>query len=259
MIPNPLIPFANHLWQSTLFAATAVLLALVLRNNRAQARYWVWLAASVKFLVPFSMLVSVGNLFRWRGGASTIAPPVFAAAEQISQPFALTFDSPLVKHSPSSQWLPELLAAIWLCGAITLLTRWFLRWRRIEAAKRQASPFPLDAPIPLLSTPSIHEPGVFGIFHPVLLLPAGIANRLTSEQLETILAHELCHVRRRDNLAAALHMLIEAIFWFHPLVWWIGARLVEERENACDEEVLRLGNQPRVYAEGILNVCKLYV
>jgi bla regulator protein blaR1 len=54
-------------------------------------------------------------------------------------------------------------------------------------------------------------------------------------------------------------MLVEAAFWFHPLVWWIGARLVEERERACDEEVLRLGSEPRVYAEGILNVCKLYV
>jgi uncharacterized protein (TIGR03435 family) len=54
-------------------------------------------------------------------------------------------------------------------------------------------------------------------------------------------------------------MFVEAIFWFHPLVWWIGARLVEERERACDEEVLRLGGDPQVYAEAILNVCKLYV
>src|SRR3954467_4860022 len=54
-------------------------------------------------------------------------------------------------------------------------------------------------------------------------------------------------------------MIAEAVFWFHPLVWWIGARLVEERERACDEEVLRLGSEPQIYAEGILNVCKLYV
>ncbi|MEO8594185.1 MAG: M56 family metallopeptidase [Candidatus Solibacter sp.] len=49
------------------------------------------------------------------------------------------------------------------------------------------------------------------------------------------------------------------MFWFHPLLWWVGKRMVEEREGACDEEVLRLGSEPRVYAEGILNVCKLYV
>jgi uncharacterized protein (TIGR03435 family) len=92
-----------------------------------------------------------------------------------------------------------------------------------------------------------------------LLLPEGIANRLTHAQLRAILAHEMCHVRRRDNLAAALHMVVEALFWFHPLVWWIGARLVEERERACDEEVLRLGAEPLAYAEGILNVCKFYL
>ena len=54
-------------------------------------------------------------------------------------------------------------------------------------------------------------------------------------------------------------MIVEAVFWFHPLVWWIGARLVEERERACDEAVLRLGSEPRDYAEGILNVCKSYL
>jgi uncharacterized protein (TIGR03435 family) len=66
-------------------------------------------------------------------------------------------------------------------------------------------------------------------------------------------------MRRRDNLTAAIHMVVQAVFWFHPLVWWLGARLVEERERACDEEVLRLGNQPSVYAESILNICKRYM
>jgi bla regulator protein blaR1 len=103
------------------------------------------------------------------------------------------------------------------------------------------------------------EPGVVGLLRPILLLPAGIADRLTPPQLEAVLAHELCHVQRRDNLTSAIHMIVEAVFWFHPLVWWIGARLMDERERACDEEVLRLGSEPQVYAEGILNVCKLYV
>src|SRR5262249_51235691 len=47
--------------------------------------------------------------------------------------------------------------------------------------------------------------------------------------------------------------------WFHPLVWWMGLRLVEERERACDEAVLTTQVEPEVYAEGILNVCKFYV
>jgi len=79
------------------------------------------------------------------------------------------------------------------------------------------------------------------------------------DQLDALVAHELCHVRSRDNLAAAVHMLVEAIFWFHPLVWWIGRRLVDERERACDEEVLLLGSAPEVYAETILKVCEFYL
>ena len=81
------------------------------------------------------------------------------------------------------------------------------------------------ASCPLVSSTAQLEPGVFGIFRPVLWLPAGIADRLDGAELEAVLAHELCHIRRRDNLFSALHMLVEALFWFHPLVWWLGARL----------------------------------
>jgi bla regulator protein BlaR1 len=54
-------------------------------------------------------------------------------------------------------------------------------------------------------------------------------------------------------------MGVDAVFLFHPLVWWLGARLLDERERACDEEVLRRGSQAEDYAEGILNVCELYL
>jgi len=104
----------------------------------------------------------------------------------------------------------------------------------------------IPAMVEIRSSPGLLEPGVVGWLRPILLLPADILKRLTPPQLEAVLAHELCHVRRRDNLTSAIHMLVEAIFWFHPLVWWISARLVEERERACDEDVLRLGSEPRL-------------
>jgi uncharacterized protein (TIGR03435 family) len=74
-----------------------------------------------------------------------------------------------------------------------------------------------------------------------------------------VLTHELCHIRRRDNVTAAVHMIAEAVFWFYPVVWWIGSRLVDERERACDEEVVRTLGEPQTYAEGIVSVCKRYV
>jgi hypothetical protein len=74
---------ANHLWQSTLFAALAGLLTLALRRNRAQARHWIWLVASLKFLVPFSVLIGLGGHFGWRTAA---AEPL--VIEQFTEPFA---------------------------------------------------------------------------------------------------------------------------------------------------------------------------
>ena len=86
MIPESLSPIANHLWQSTLFAGIAGLLTLALRKNSARVRYWIWVAASVKFLIPFSVLITIGDRFEWRT-APEIAPNVSVVVEQVSQPF----------------------------------------------------------------------------------------------------------------------------------------------------------------------------
>jgi beta-lactamase regulating signal transducer with metallopeptidase domain len=81
-----------------------------------------------------------------------------------------------------------------------------MHWRRIRIVLQTAKPLSLETPIPAMTAPSLLEPGVFGIWKPVLLLPEGITAHLTPEHLVTIVAHELSHVRRRDNLAAAAHM-----------------------------------------------------
>jgi beta-lactamase regulating signal transducer with metallopeptidase domain len=256
MIPVSLSPLANHLWQSTLFAAAAWLLTLALRKNRADIRYALWLAASVKFLVPFALLVSIGHQSEWRVAPAIGPVPISHVVKQVSQTFALPATA-TIATSPGP--VPILLFSIWFCGFAISAGVWMRFWRRFHAALQAATPLHLDLPIPVMISPGRLEPGVFGILKPVLLLPEGIPGRLTPAQLHAILAHELCHVRRRDNLTAAIHMLAESIFWFYPLVGWIGRRMVEERERACDEEVVRLGNEPGVYAEGILNVCRFYV
>lgn len=265
---------ANHLWQSTGFAAVAVLLAFALRANQARARYWLWLAASVKFLVPFSVLAAIGRgMGRWFTPATPVSRLPFVM-EQIVQPFALIPDAaaPVAPSAPTPNLLPALLLAVWFCGFVTVLMYGWMRWRRVAAAVRSATPLTegrelealrrlasSPAGIRLVSSSAKLEPGVFGIFRPILWLPAGIADHLDDTELEAILAHELCHIRRHDNLLSVIHMAVEALFWFHPLVWWLGARLGEERERACDEEVVRMGGEPQVYAESILKVCEFYL
>jgi len=259
MIPEYwLSAVANHLWQSTVFAGVAALLALALRKNQAWIRSWLWLIASLKFLIPFSVLVGLGSRIQWTAAAPIASPKLSVAMAQVTEPFPSVSSVPVhLAHQDSI--LPMLLLGIWICGSVTVALHWWLRWRRVQIAARAASPLDLDIGLPVRCSASLVEPGVFGLFRPVLLLPEGIADRLEPANLEAVIAHEMCHVRRRDNLASALHMAVEAIFWFHPLVWWIGARLVEERERACDEEVLRLGNQPEIYAESILKICRLYL
>jgi bla regulator protein blaR1 len=232
----------NHLLQSTAFALAAGLLTLFLRNNHARTRYWIWLTASLKFLIPFSIFIELGHRLAWSSAPAISQPQLALVIDEVSQPFTIATPAPVV-NTPMTPSV--LLPAIWICGSAAVLIFWFIRWRRTAALLRTSDPQ--------------LEPGVFGIFRPVLYLPAGISEHLDDAQLKAIVAHEQCHIRRRDNLTAALHMLVEAVFWFHPLVWWIGTRLVDERERACDEEVVQSGSDPEVYAESVLKVCRLYL
>ena len=79
---------ANHLWQSTVFAAAAGVLAVLFRHNRAQVRYWIWLAASVKFLVPCAALIALGSAFAWRVPAPMVSPDFTSYVDAVSQPFS---------------------------------------------------------------------------------------------------------------------------------------------------------------------------
>ncbi len=133
----------NHLWQSTLFAITAGILTLILRKNHARARYWLWLAASVKFLIPFSLLVGLGSHLTWSHVAAGTNAGLYLAMEQVSQPFTqptISRATPSIASPNLIHLLPALLAATWLCGFLVILFVWYARWRQISAAVRQAEP-----------------------------------------------------------------------------------------------------------------------
>jgi bla regulator protein BlaR1 len=220
-----------------------------------------WLTASVKFLVPFSLLVGLGARLPLRTAPVVSPRPVSAVVTAIGTPFP-TIDRAIETLEPPerpSSRLPEALAVLWFCGFAGCIGWWFRGWQQVSRALRRGVPLDLDIPIPTISSNERIEPGVFGVFRPVLLLPEGIAQRLTPDQLKAVVAHEMSHIRRRDNVANAIHMLAEALFWFHPLMWWIERRLLDEQERACDEEVLRQGGDPQVYAESILRICEFYL
>jgi len=281
MWPSVAPALGNHLWQSTLFAVLAGLLALFLRKNHARVRYVLWFAASLKFLIPFALLVFLGSHLSWLRSSAPTSASLYVAMQEVSQPFDQTTMSMIPRPTSATATasllhiLPMILVAAWLCGFFVVLFGWYLRWRRISAMMRQAAPITagreadairqlerivgIQEPLELRLSRTTLEPGIFGIARPVLLWPKGISDCLTDAHMKAILAHELWHIRRRDNLAAATHMAVEAIFWFHPLVWWLGSRLVEEREWACDEAVLESGGDRKAYAESILKICEFCV
>jgi bla regulator protein blaR1 len=274
---NMVLPaLGDHLWQSTLFAIPAALLTLIFERHSARIRYAVWLVASLKFLLPFWLLVSIGAELGLMHTTRPANPGIYLVAE-LTEPFTATQSeipsAVLPARSPQDpfHW-KELTLGLWLSGFSVVFVIWIARWWRVSAIRRRAAALSggrelsilrrlestagMAGNLKLLLSASRLEPGVFGIFRPVLLWPKSISERLDDSQLEAVLAHELCHVRRRDNMAAALQMLVESIFWFHPLVWWLGARLIEERERACDEAVVGMGSPRHIYAESILKVCQ---
>ena len=190
----------------------------------------------------------IGGIGHWLTATGTVAlwPSTFTISEV------------------AAAWLALALLGIWTCGFFAIVA-FRIRLSRqlwdVALTSRRVELLDMTVPARLQVglADGLLEPGVIGWLNPVLLLPADIERHLSRPEIEAIIAHELCHVRRFDNMTAAIHMVAEAIFWFHPLVWWLGARLVDERERACDEHVLRSVGAPGPYAQGILNVCKRYV
>ncbi len=135
---------ANHLWQSTAFATVCGLLTLALRRNPARVRHGLWLAASLKFLVPFSILVNIGGLFPTPRPASLASPAVMSSAIDAASPFGNSIPANVssaapvqpMPHAPSL--LPRLLLIAWLVGFCSVIIVWCHRWRHVSVTVRDA-------------------------------------------------------------------------------------------------------------------------
>ena len=244
----------DHLWQSTLFGAAIWSITLALRSNAAAVRHGLWLLASLKFLVPFSALYLAGSaagLFTPVESEATL----FGAAVQAATPMISPSLSLSVAPSREPSLLIPALFTAWALVALGLGARWLRNWRAADLLSRAARPAPGSLPDARVTDADV-EPAVARVIDPVVLLPSALLGRLTPPQLDAVMAHEREHIARHDNLKAHLHSLVEAVFWFHPLVWFISRQLMEERERACDEAVLDRGHDPGEYAAGILAVCR---
>lgn len=215
-----------------LLLSAARVAAFLLRRSPADVRHRLWLAA----------------LF----GVAILASPVrFPQPVAIGVPaqFSITtLGRALPARVGIGAW--SLWSAIWIAGAIAALARllagvatvarWTRRARRING---------------VLISDLAATPLTWGVFRPVILFPA-CAAEWTAEQLELALRHEQAHIARRDWLWQTLANAMNAVFWFHPLVWLANAELRREAESAADDMVLASGVDAADYAEQLVRVAR---
>ncbi|MFD2938143.1 M56 family metallopeptidase [Spirosoma flavum] len=104
----------------------------------------------------------------------------------------------------------------------------------------------------------IAVPMVVGVLKPVLLLPIGLITNLTTREIEAVLAHELAHIKRHDYAVNLLQSVVEVLYFFHPALWWLSARVREEREHCCDDlAVQACGGDGRILAQALARVEEL--
>ncbi len=267
----------NHLWQSTLFGLLALLCIYLLRHSPARARYAVWVIALTKFALPALLVVLLASQIGFdfseflRFGQSRDNARVFV---QFTEPIYQTAWQEISSEAlpPLHNEIYSLLTILWFGGFLFFSLRWFqqrrafrtamragsfvTRGKEADALKRVQSWLQIKQEVRLLLSPAIAEPGVWGVFRPVVVLPEMMADHLSDGELEAVLMHELIHITRRDNLISHLQMFLCSVFWFHPLVWLIDKQLLAERETACDEKVVELGGAHGIYAASLLKVLR---
>jgi bla regulator protein BlaR1 len=100
------------------------------------------------------------------------------------------------------------------------------------------------------------SPFTAGFLKPMIIFPIAMINRLSPEQVEAILLHELAHIRRGDYLLNIIQKIMEAILFFNPMIWLIAKDLKKEREFACDDLVLEHNTNPETYAKALLHIAE---
>lgn len=218
-----------YYWQvHLLYASLACIAAWVLTSfmhGSATIKYWIWVVASVNFVVPLGGIID-------RFGATHLS---------WARSMSMFHDADLgISRSATAA---AAVVGVWLLGALLMIFRLVARIRA-ERHAACATGFPaghefLAHGVPVRFAEARQVPAVAGVLRPHISLPQGIQELLSESELEAVLMHEATHARRRDNLLRLLHELGLCALWFHPLVWVVGSRLALYRELSCDENVIQ--------------------
>ena len=235
----------------TLLALGTGAVLTLLRVRSAAARHRAWTAVLLAMLL----------LPAWAAWGPRIP---LAADEVVSivlpEPVPQTTrPAPAVPSAPAAPPAPALpqppgpapwIAAVYFLIAAALLARLLAATLWTRSLQRQTRR--IDG---VLTSPACSAPITIGWLRPVMLLPEHWTG-WTERQREAVLLHEQEHVRRRDPLIRWLSLLNRALFWFHPLAWWLERKLAVLAEEACDEAVLARGHAPDEYARYLIDIAR---
>jgi beta-lactamase regulating signal transducer with metallopeptidase domain len=251
--------FVHSLWQIALIGAALYLCLRSLPARRAAARYAcstmaLWLVV-VSAIGTYIIMLPEGT------GPVDIAGPVYLQA---------VADTPDTLHRIRT-WLEDrmpVMLVIWLAGASVLLARLLISLGWLWQIRRTAMPvdmiqdrldhlvkrFNISRRPSVASSGWMPSPVTIGHLKPIILFPVAIVNRLQPHEVEAILAHELAHIVRRDYLANLVQSFIEAVFYYHPVVWWMSGVVRAERENRADDLAVRWHGDAVGYARTLIAV-----
>ena len=268
--------------QFTVLAAIVAAALYILRPLPPRIRYVVWLLVLARLAIP------VGLTSPWGAVPSSLLPSRIAEApagvhapvpERVEttehEGAAGAVAAPAATPTRSGPTLSPTVVLLfaWGIGVLGLVTVQAARSARRRARLRAVmEPLPpeverridelcsrlglrraVDARV--VADDAVGGPLVQGCVRPRILLPASLVRFWSRKELDVVLLHELIHLRRLDPAARAFGNLLQIVYFFHPVVWWVRRRLAEEREKACDDAVVQLlPGDKRIYMKGLLRL-----
>ena len=259
----------HFLWQGIVVSGLLAALNRMLKNQSANSRY---VAACLSLLLMFAFPVATLLLLTSSssGHPAILTSGLFAAAENAT---ASQRTGEMISNWNWSEGLSNLapwLTGGWLAGVFLLSFRMFGGWMYTRQLKNKFTSeladywqnrfaslcreIRISRPVRILESALIQAPIVVGWFRPVLLIPASALTGLTPQQLETIIFHELAHIRRYDYLVNITQTVIEILLFYHPAVWWVSRRIRVERENCCDDWAVERCGDGIAYARALTEI-----
>ena len=178
---------------------------------------------------------------------------------EIATPQSNTLETGLA----SLHWT-EWIAVCWAGGALFLITRLIVGIGAVWHISLRSNTFSISIPqvhpdwtrpASIRQSDAVTVPMVWGLFRPVILLPANV-DSWEPERQHAVLLHELAHIQRQDWLMQTIAQVTCAVYWFNPLIWFAARRMRTEVERACDDHVLNAGHQSTDYAQHLLDIVR---